>query len=196
MLTSMLDTEDIKPCGFRPLRRAEYDELVERGAFEGEPIELLRGQLVTMSPEGSQHADVGHWLFRLLVRAFGDHQFELRYTAPFVANDDSEPEPDLFVGPPARAGRKTHPSEAVLLVEVSSSSIRKDRKVKALLYAEIGVPEYWLIDITKGVPVVEVYTDPTPQGYATMTTLRDGDVLRPKLVPIEIQIADLPRDVD
>lgn len=100
----------------------------------------------------------------------------------------------MFVGRPKRT-RRSHPfpDQALLIVEVSRSSIRKDRTVKQALYAEIGVPEYWLIDITKGVPVVEVYTDPTPQGYATMTTLRDGDVLRPKHVPIAIQIADLPR---
>ncbi len=193
MLEFMLDVEDIKPSGFRRLMRTEYDQLVELGAFHREPIELLRGQLVTMSPEGLQHTDVGHWLFKRLVRAFGDDEFEVRYSAPFGANEDSEPEPDVFVGPPAQPARFAHPSEALLLIEVSDSSIRKDRIVKRALYAEVGVPEYWIIDITSGVPIVEVYTDPTPTGYATMTKHRDGEVIRPKHVPIDIAVADLPR---
>ncbi len=95
---------------------------------------------------------------------------------------------------PAR-GRWAHPSVARLLVEVSDSSIRKDRLVKRALYAEVGVPEYWIIDITSGVPIVEIYTDPTPAGYATMTKHRDGDVLRPRHVPIDIAVADLPREI-
>lgn len=191
MLEPMLDLEDLKPAGLRPLWRREYDQLVELGVFEDEKLELLRGQLVTMSPEGWQHTEIGQWLLRRLIRAL-DPAFEVRHAAPFAASDDSEPEPDLFVGKP-QPGRRAHPSEALLLIEVSASSIRKDRTIKRALYAEIGVPEYWIIDITRGAPVVEVYTQPTSTGYAKVTMHRDGDVLRPRHVPIEIAVADLPR---
>ncbi len=193
MFESMLDQNDIRPSGIRPLRRAEYDRLVDLGVFEDEKIELLRGMLVTMSPEGELHVDVGHWLFKLLVRTFSDAEFDVRYAAPFAANDDSEPEPDVFVGPPRGERSPAHPNRALLLVEVSNSSIRKDRKIKRALYAEIGVPEYWIIDITKDVPVIEVYTEPSATGYARMVTLRDGDVLRPLHIPIEIEVARIPR---
>lgn len=171
--------------------RSEYDRLIALGVFVDEKIELLRGQLVTMSPEGWDHAEIGNWLLRRLVRTLGD-EFEIRHASPFAANDDSEPEPDLFIGR-TEPGRRAHPSHPLLLIEVSNSSIRKDRKIKRALYAEIGVPEYWIIDITRGVPVVEVYTEPSVQGYARMVTLRDGDVLRPLHVPIELAVADLPR---
>lgn len=190
---TMLDQEALRPSGIRPLRRVEYDRLVELGVFEDEKIELLRGMLVTMSPEGEEHIGVGHWLFKRLVRTFSDAQFDVRYAAPFAASDDSEPEPDLFVGPPVTTRRTDHPSRALLLVEVSNSSIRKDRKIKRDLYAEIGVPEYWIVDITKRIPVVEVYTEPSAIGYGKLVTLRDGDILRPLHIPIEIAVADLPR---
>ena len=192
MVETMLDHDDLRPSGIRPLRRSEYDRLVDLGAFDDEKIELLRGVLVTMSPEGYPHSDVGNWLFRRMARALDD-AFEIRHAAPFAASEDSEPEPDLFVGRTPAAQRKGHPGEALLLVEVSSSSIRKDRSIKRALYAEVGVPEYWIIDLTKGVPVVEVYTEPTAAGYAKVATLRDGDILRPIHVPIEIRVADLPR---
>jgi Uma2 family endonuclease len=193
MFESMLgQNNNPPPNGIRPLMRSEYDQLVELGVFEDEKIELLRGMLVTMSPEGWQHTEVGHWLFRRLVRALGD-EFEVRLAAPFAASDDSEPEPDLFVGRTPQDKRRAHPGHALLLVEVSDSSIRKDRKIKKELYAEVGVPEYWIIDITNGVPVVEVYTEPSSNGYGKLVTLRDGDILRPVSIPIEIAVADLPR---
>lgn len=192
MLQAMLDLDDIKPDGQRRLSRREYDELVKLGVFEDEKIELLRGMLVTMSPEGWQHADVGVWLTRRLNRGLDD-TYEVRSAHPFAATEDSEPEPDLLIGR-AQPGRRAHPSEALLVVEVSASSIRKDRKAKQAIYAEAGVPEYWIIDLTdESNPVVEVYTDPTATGYASMAKLRDGDVLRPLHVPIEIAVADLPR---
>ena len=192
MLQSMLDLEDIKPAGLRPLGRREYDQLVDLGVFDGESIELLRGMLVTMSPEGWQHSDVGNWLLKRLIRTLDD-SYEVRYASPFAANDDSEPEPDLLVGK-VQPGRRAHPNGALLLIEVSDSSIRKDRKVKRQLYSEIGVPEYWIVDITTGDQIlVEVYTAPTPTGYAKLLTLGDGDVLRPLHVPIEIAVSDLPR---
>ena len=192
MLESMLELDEIGPGGVRPLKRLEFDELVALGAFDDEKLELLRGQLVTMSPEGEPHVDLAHWLFKRLVRTFRDEDFEVRYAAPFNANEDSEPAPDILVGRP-KGSRRDHPSEALLIIEVSNSSIRKDRGVKRLLYAEVGVPEYWIIDITAGAPVVEVCRDPTLTGFTTTTTHRDGDVLRPKHVPIEIAVADLPR---
>ncbi len=194
MLTSMLDSEDLEPSGLRRLRRSEYHELGKLGVFDDERVELLRGQLVSRSVIGARHRRLTVWMTRRLVEML-DRRFDVYPGQPFAASEDSEPEPDLMV---IDAGLpdldRDHPSSALLVMELSDSSIRKDRNIKLPIYAEAGVPEYWIIDLSRdGELVVEVYTDRTPQGYATMTTLRDGDVLRPKLVPIEIPIADLPR---
>ncbi|MBA3452282.1 MAG: Uma2 family endonuclease [Deltaproteobacteria bacterium] len=188
----MLDLDDIKPDGPRPLSRREYDELVNLGVFENEKIELLRGMLVTMSPQGSPHARMIVWLTRRLIKALDD-SWEVRPGLPYAASDDSEPEPDLLVTV-ADPTRPDHPSTALLLIEVSNSSLRKDRKIKLPIYAEAGVPEYWIIDVSAAGEVsVAVYTEPTKDGYAKLVTLRDGDVLRPLHVPIEIAVSDLPR---
>ena len=192
MLGTMLDLEDLEPCGLRPLRRSEYDELVKLGVFDGEKVELLRGMLVTMSPQGTPHARLVIWLTRRLIKTLDD-SFEVRPGLPFAASDDSEPEPDLMVTRDDPT-RPDHPSTALLLIEISDSSLRKDRKVKLPLYAEAGVPEYWIINVSRrGELAVEVYTAPTPTGYAQVATLRDGDVLRPLHLPLELAVADLPR---
>jgi Putative restriction endonuclease len=64
----------------RPLRRAEYDQLVDQGAFDDEKIELIEGVLVEMSPEGTDHAWVIQQLNKVLTRALPEH-LALRVTA-------------------------------------------------------------------------------------------------------------------
>lgn len=76
--------------------------------------------------------------------------------------------------------------------EVSNSSLTKDRRIKAPIYAEAGVPEYWIIDVTSDRLRVEVHTDPRDGDYRRVEILRDGDVLRPTRLPIEIPVIELP----
>src|SRR5689334_17135087 len=89
----VLDTAQLAPERPRPLRRTEYEHLVEAGAFVDERIELLEGVLVQMSPQGAEHADVVSRLNMLFVRLVGDRAV-VRVQSPFAASDDSEPEPD------------------------------------------------------------------------------------------------------
>jgi hypothetical protein len=44
------------PLTVRRWKRTEFDRLVHLGVFEGEPLELLGGQLVVAEPQGSYHA--------------------------------------------------------------------------------------------------------------------------------------------
>ncbi|MDB4962803.1 MAG: hypothetical protein JWP01_2802 [Myxococcales bacterium] len=192
MLLPMLDLEDIKPGGLRRLSRREYNDLARLGAFDHEKVELLRGMLVTMSPQGTPHMRMVVWLNRRLIKSL-DESWEVRPGLSFAAADDSEPEPDLMVTSDS-SKLDDAPTTAFLLIEVSNSSLRRDRKIKLPIYAEAGVPEYWIVNVSRpGEVTVEVYTEPTASGYAQMVTLRDGDTLRPLQVPIEIAVADLPR---
>ena len=83
---------------FRPLRRVEYDKLIELGAFQGEHIELLEGQLVPMSPIGPPHSSTMQRLNALLLPALLGRA-TVRIQDPFAAHDLSEPEPDVAVVP-------------------------------------------------------------------------------------------------
>jgi Uma2 family endonuclease len=192
MLQDMLDLEDIKPATVRPLMREEYDRLIDLGVFDDEKIELLRGVLVTMSPQGEPHWWMMIYLTKRIVLAVGD-DFDVCPAGPLCATADSEPEPDLYVMT-HDPGRRTKPTTALLVIEISNSSLRKDRKIKQGIYAEAGVPEYWIIDVSReGTVTVEVYTEPDGLAYKQMRTLHDGDVLRALHVPIVIPVAELPR---
>jgi hypothetical protein len=59
-----------------------------------------------------------------------------------------------------------HPGRAFLLIEVADSSLQDDRRIKGLLYAAAGVPEYWIVDVAGG--AVEVHRDPRAEGYASV----------------------------
>jgi Uma2 family endonuclease len=192
----MLSPMDIDPSlvsadTIRPLSRKEYDRMAELGFFDHDPhVELLEGVLVRMSPQGEHHAVIVTRLLKLLARAIDD-SLAVRPALPFVAGPYSEPEPDLAVVRDDSTLR-AHPSEALLLIEVSNTSLRYDRTAKLAAYAKACVPEYWIVDVNA--MTVEVYTEPKGKRYLRSQVLRDGDVLRPTLLPgIAIAIADLPR---
>ena len=153
-----------EPRRLRPLRRAEYDQLVEFGVFANEKIELLQGGLVPMSPQGSRHAFMVQVLTRVLIRQLGDRAW-VRVQLPFAASDISEPEPDLAVMPPGDY-HDEHPARALLVIEVADSSLREDRDLKSPIYAAAGVPEFWLIDVNA--ETVTVYRNPDGASWTEM----------------------------
>lgn len=189
---TMFDPDLLSPEAIRKLTRREYDKLVDLGIFEDERIELLRGMLVKMSPQGSAHATITSWLVHTFSQALDVKAFDVRGHCPFAATDDSEPEPDISVSR-RRLGTLDHPDTALLLIEVAESSLRKDRKLKAPIYGEARVPEYWIVDISGKDLSVDVHTGPTNDGYRFVETLRDGDTLRPTKLPnVEIAVGDIP----
>jgi Uma2 family endonuclease len=167
------DMQPDDPQRTRPLMRREYEQLVEAGVFEDEHIELLRGQLVVMTPQGEPHGDVVARLGRELTLLLG-LDYLVRQHSPWAVSDDSVPEPDLVVVPdqPGRGERS-----ALLVVEVSFSSLRKDRGIKAELYAEAGIPEYWIVDLVHG--SIEIHTRPSAGRYTMLQTVAHDAVLEP-----------------
>lgn len=155
----------------RPLRRAEYDLLIEQGAFEeDERIQLLDGELVVMSPQGIPHATVIERLTEVLVPALAGRA-RVRVQLPFAAGDLSEPEPDVAIVS-LDVPRDRHPDAALLVIEVADRSLALDLGRKARIYSAAGVCEYWVIDTQA--QVAHVHGTPTPRGYA-QTDVRPAD---------------------
>jgi len=163
----------------RPLKRREYDRLVALGAFVDEKIELLEGQLVPMSPIGPPHSSAVQTLTELLLPALLGRA-KVFVQSPFAALDSSEPEPDLTIVPTGEY-RCEHPTHAYLIIEVAESSLQRDRGQKQRIYAQAGVPEYWIVDVAGR--RIEVYTDPSPEGYATQQGVDHDGSLAPRAFP-------------
>lgn len=163
----------------RPMKVSEYVALAKLGVFENERVELLRGRVVRMAPQGEEHAWVVGTLTNLLVERFG-RWATVRPASPLHASEDSMPEPDFALVPKTRAPGP-HPTKALLLVEVASSSLRIDRAVKAPLYAEGGSLEYWIVDVAAG--ELEVFRAPKAGAWTEHFTLSAADVIRPVAFP-------------
>lgn len=171
----------------RPLKVSEYLALAELGAFENERVELLRGRVVRMAPQSEEHAWVMETMTNLLVEYFGKSA-AVRPTAPLHASEDSMPEPDFALLPKSRTPRP-HPKKALLLIEVSRSSLRLDRKVKAPLYAEGGSPEYWIVDVANA--QLEVFRKPENGEWTEHFTLGPKQTIRAVSFPdVEFPLKD------
>jgi Uma2 family endonuclease len=157
----MLDARLLAPQTTRPLRREEYDRLVDLGVFDDERVELLEGAIVTMSPNNPEHASAVQLLNELLLPALIGRAV-VRIQLPIVVVRESEPEPDVVIAPLGDY-RRVHPDRAHCVIEVANSSVSKDRNVKAPLYAASGFREYWRVNVSE--QGVEVFREPSPEGY-------------------------------
>lgn len=141
--------------------RQEYERFVEMGIFApDERVELINGKVVEMAPQTSRHATAVTLVSRALSNVFGEG-YVMRVQLPLAATAASEPEPDVAIvrGSP-RDYLQAHPTSAVLVVEVSDTTLEYDRTTKAAIYAEAKVEEYWIVNLVN--ECVEVYREPAP----------------------------------
>ena len=173
----------------RPLRRVEYDRMVEMGLFDNERVELLRGFIVRMSPQKSRHAGAVQYLTQFFVQALAPSgRASVRVQLPLAAGVDSEPELDIALvalGP----YRDHHPDAAYLVIEVAETSLAADRE-KADVYSEGGVEEYWIVDTVHD--LIEVRTDIVDGVYTRVTPYRRGQAITPfAFADLTVSVADV-----
>lgn len=182
----------------RPWRmpRRVYDRMIETGILgEDDPIELLDGRLVVAEPKHSPHETSVRLVERALSRVFPEGCV-VSVGAPLALGEFSAPEADVsIVRGTIRDFRDAHPTEAALVVEVSQSSLRTDRRIKRPIYAAARIPEYWIVNLVD--QVLEVYRDPaTVSGrrsdYRQTITLSRDEAVSPLAAPeSRISVADL-----
>jgi Uma2 family endonuclease len=166
--------------------------MVEAGIFEeNERVELLEGVIVAMTPQSAPHARRIQFLTRLLVKALGD-EYAVRPQLPLTLGARNEPEPDLAVVRAEATFEERHPETAVLVIEVAGDSLRRDRRVKAAVYARFGIPEYWIVNLEAR--AVEVFTDPDAAtgSYGRTRTWSTAETLSSEALPqVAFPVAEL-----
>jgi Uma2 family endonuclease len=165
--------------------RQEYERMIDAGVLTTEDrVELVDGEIVTVTPQKSRHATAVRLAETALRRAFGEG-VDVRTQLPLALDPASEPEPDVAVvtGAP-RDYRDAHPSTALLIVEVADTSLDFDRTKKAAVYARAGIPDYWIVNLVD--EVIEVYREPQQSGdassagrYAAVSRHRTPDRIAP-----------------
>jgi Uma2 family endonuclease len=173
--------------------RAEYARLIDDGYFRpDERAELIDGEILVMTPQKSRHATGVQLAHAALQRAFTGTV--VRSQLPFAIEPDSEPEPDIVVASGSiRDYADQHPDKALLIVEVSDSTLPFDRQVKGPLYARAAAPEYWIVNLVEN--LVEVYRDPietaTGWTYRLVQQVRAGETITPIHATRPITVTDL-----
>jgi Uma2 family endonuclease len=171
--------------------RQEYDLMVESGILGPEDrVELVGGAILTMSPQKSPHATAVQLASDALREAFRQG-FVVRSQLPLALSADSEPEPDVAVVPGSpRDFRDAHPSTALLIVEVADTSLGYDRDEKKILYAEGGIPEYWIVNLLDR--RLEVYRGPAGGDFGIRRALGTEEWIAPLSRPeASIPVAEL-----
>jgi Uma2 family endonuclease len=171
----------------------EYRRMLEGGILaEDDRVELINGEIVEMAPIGSRHAACVKRLNNLFSRQVGDRAV-VGVQDPVRLDEYSEPQPDLTLlrpRPDYYAGGHPGPEDVLLVVEVAETSAEYDRQIKVPLYARAGIREVWLVDLAAS--AVEVYREPTPEGYRQVRRFGRGETLSPEALPdINLALDDI-----
>ena len=160
-------------------RRFTHDEYMRMGEAgiltEDDPVELIHGQIVEMSPENSPHRICIAKANQLFVEALSGTDCFVQPQSTLPLDAHNAPEPDLAVlrGTPDALMEGELP--VVLAVEVADSSLERDRNVKQALYAAAGIPVYWIVNLQAR--TVEVYTEPEAERYRERTTRGEDETV-------------------
>jgi Uma2 family endonuclease len=174
------------------LTAAEFEALELE--YQDQRVELIEGEVVTMSPIGPRHFGRTNFLGDLLQRKLGARA-HVREQGPVRLSNFTEPQPDLAIVPPRGdfyESAHPGPGEILCLIELANTSLAYDRGRKARIYAAAGIRDYVILNLRD--EVLEVHREPGPQGYASVTLLRRGDRLTLLAFPdVQIEVAELLR---
>ena len=174
---------------------AQYEEMIRQGVFEPREehhVELIYGEIVPMSPIGNPHCSVVDRLNDWSVRSLPEGVAWVRCQGSLgIPELESVPEPDFsWLRHDDYFDKTPGPADVFLVVEVADSSLAKDRGLKARLYAEAGLSDYWIVNVPAR--CIEVRRDPRDGAYQSVVTYRAGQLVRPLAFPdVALPVASL-----
>lgn len=171
----------------------EYDRFIEVGVLtEDDPVELINGEVVKMSPISSSHVGCVHRLNRLFSQRLSDNVI-LHIQNPIHVDRYSEPEPDVVVlkyRDDYYSDSLPRPTDVLLLIEVAETSLSYDRRVKVPLYAKAGIQEVWVVNVEE--KVIYGYRNPGKGKYQETSIVKPGETLTLTAFPeIVLQVGEI-----
>jgi Uma2 family endonuclease len=164
-MTAILDLPEVRRR-VSPLTVEEYHRPGELNEND-KRTELIRGIVIEKMSKSPLRATIASRLFKMILPLVPEG-YTVRKEGPLTLRD-SEPEPDISVVKGSDSDfAKSHPAAAALVVEIAVNSVELDREL-ALLYAEAGVEEYWIV--LGNERSVEIYRRPVNGIYAEKTTI-------------------------
>jgi Uma2 family endonuclease len=161
----------------------EFHRMAETGILgPDERVELVRGVIREMSPKNWAHVTASKSIYDRLRDALSGRA-SVYFEAPLTAAPiDSEPEPDVLVcSNPDELAYRSPRTEPLLVIEVADSSLEYDTGEKAALYAEAGVPEYWVVNLVARALVI--FRKPLKGAYRESFSLDEKARVTPEAWP-------------
>jgi Uma2 family endonuclease len=168
----------------------DYHKMGAAGVFDDHKVELINGKIVDMSPINSNHGGAVNRIV-LFLRRYLSLDLLFSVQNPIHINEFSEPEPDVAIlkqKEDCYSNAHPIPEEVLLIMEVSDTSLQKDKEVKLPLYAEVGIPEVWIVNLQD--KQIEQYTTPTTKGYTSMKIYHPGDFISNTIIE-KLPVADI-----
>ncbi|MFT5168847.1 MAG: Uma2 family endonuclease [Saprospiraceae bacterium] len=170
----------------------EYHKLADVSILtEDDRVELINGEIITRSPINSTHAgtvtSLLESLFPILIK-----KATILCQSPIVIPSGSEPEPDIVVTRyKTDSYRSAHPSpkDIFFVIEVSDSTLEKDREVKHPLYASAEIPEYWIINLID--QQIEIHRQPKNGEYHFKQIISEEGTILASSVAFSIEYSDI-----
>lgn len=168
----------------------DYHAMIEAGILRDRRVELLKGEIIEMSPETPIHyttAKRGTKYLEELLSGKADVRFNGTITLA-----DSEPEPDIaIVRLPESLYSDRHPTpqDIFWIVEVAKTSLTKDLDLKATIYASAGIQEYWVIDLSARQVIVFRY--PQEGKYNEESTFVGGPIAPLAFADVSVSVERL-----
>lgn len=141
----------------------QYHAMIAAGILTADdPVELLDGWLVYKMPNNPSHR-VATRLIRMAIETLVPEGWYVDTQEP-ITLANSEPEPDVVV---VRGDTRNYldrhpgPKDIGLVIEVSDTTLQRDRGVKKQAYAKAGIPIYWIVNLVE--LQVEVYSQPSEE---------------------------------
>jgi len=170
----------------------DYHQMIESGLLAERSLELINGEIIEMSPEGVSHSFYCRGTAKYLRSILGNRA-EVSEAHPITLPNDSEPEPDIaIVRTPDTLYQTRHPfpEDIFWLIEIANSTLAK-LGVKRDLYAQAGIPEYWVMNLQTSELVV--FRDLIDNKYRSEICLNDGNISPLAFPDISIDISRLFR---
>jgi len=162
----------------------EFQRISDAGIFPPDSrFELIRGEIIEMPIPTRLHSGRVNKLNRVFTAKLGESAIVCVQNPMFI-DKMSEPRPDVVICKPLPelfGPFEPEPADVLLLVEISDTSLRYDTKIKSKLYAEAGIPEYWILNIPDG--VLQVRTDPSDGEYRRVENLKRGQSITAQMLP-------------
>ncbi|WP_254174186.1 Uma2 family endonuclease [Planktothrix pseudagardhii] len=155
----------------------DYHRMIDSGILDDRSVELLKGQIITMSPEGIPHAYFSDATADYLRNLLGNRA-KVREGKPITLfQSSSEPEPDLAIVEPLGTVYLEHhpyPNNIFWLIEFSNSSLTKDLEEKSKVYATENIREYWVVNLRNQTLIM--FKNPQQGDYQSQEILTQGDI--------------------